>query len=213
MATSSYLSSGVDTFTANKGVGRGDSSSSIYDPLRKYFTYREDGNTKWTEELVQGTTVIPGTSPPPADKMYVKPNVDQVALVVDALGFSKRQLAELFGVSIRDIFDWSSGGGRISRRNASRIRSLARMLSDVVDMTNRPLYHRYTTEPLEFEDQSILHLLHQNPWNTHQIMSLLSRARQKTTERLEYQARGLRQEAENCGEDTLESNLIALGVI
>ena len=52
---------------------------------------------------------------------------DQMALVVHTLGFTKRQLAELFGVSRQTIYDWLRGGN-VSGENADRLARLARLL-------------------------------------------------------------------------------------
>ena len=52
---------------------------------------------------------------------------EQIALVVHTLGFGKRQLAEIFGVSRQAICDWLRGDN-VRDENADRLERLARLV-------------------------------------------------------------------------------------
>ena len=135
---------------------------------------------------------------------------DQMALIVHTLGFSKRQLAALFGVSRQAIYDWLKGGN-VSGKNADRISRLARLLMDVTSDTRRPLYHRFTTLPLAEGEPSILDLLRADPWDTDRILDRLRRARILTTQRQARQGRRRFRGSLAQGDENLMDNLLSLG--
>ena len=135
---------------------------------------------------------------------------DQADLIVHTLGFSKRQLAELFGVPRQAIYDWLKGS-KVSDENASKLSELAQLVAEITVDTRRPLYHRFTTQPLDEGSPSILDLLCTNPWDTGRIRTLLHRARKLTTERQVRQgtSRGKRPSVQ--GDNNLMDNLLSLG--
>lgn len=138
------------------------------------------------------------------------PTVDQIALVVHTLGFSKRQLAELFGVSRQAIYDWLKGRD-ISGENASRLSKLAGLILKVTTNTRRPLYHRFTTQSLADGEPSILDLLLSDPWDTDRILTQLRRARDLTTRRLARQGARRNRVPQAQGDENLMDNLLSLG--
>ncbi len=135
---------------------------------------------------------------------------DQIALVVHTLGFNKRQLAELFGVSRQTIYDWLKGSN-VSDENARKLFVLAGLLAEITSNTRRPLYHRFTTQSLAEGEPSILELLRIHPWDTHRILVQLRRARNLTTERQARQGTARHQRSLSQGNDNLMDNLLSLG--
>ena len=138
------------------------------------------------------------------------PTEDQIVLVVHTLGFSKRQLAELFGVSRQAIYDWLKGRN-ISDENASRLSEFARLLLEATPDTRRPLYHRFTTQPLTEKEPSILDLLRAKSWDTDRLLTQLRRARDLTTQRLTRQVIGQNRVSRKQGDENLMDNLLSLG--
>ncbi len=135
---------------------------------------------------------------------------EQIRLVVHTLGFSKRQLGDLFGVSRQAIYDWLKGE-TVSERNASRLSELARMLVPIWVDIRRPLYHRYTTEPISANNPSILELLREENWNTERIKSLLRMAGEMTVKRLERSGANRSQVSKSQGDENFLSNMRSLG--
>ena len=137
-------------------------------------------------------------------------SADQMNLIVHTLGFNKRQLAELFGVSRQTIYDWLNGSN-VSDENASRISVLAHLLMEITANTRRPLYHRFTTQPLVEGEPSILDLLRAEPWDTAHILAQLHRARNLTTERQTRHGTRRNPNSQIQGDENLMDNLLSLG--
>jgi transcriptional regulator with XRE-family HTH domain len=137
-------------------------------------------------------------------------SADQIALVVHTLGFNKRQLAELFGVSRQAIYDWLKGGN-VSEENARKLSLLAELLSVITANTRRPLYHRFTTQPLSPGEPSILELLQNEPWDREHIVAQLRRARDLTTERQARHGSPRGKNSEARDDANLLDNLLSLG--
>lgn len=138
------------------------------------------------------------------------PFEDQIALVVHTLGFSKRQLAELFGVSRQAIYDWLKGGN-ISGENASRLSKLAGLLQEAAPDTRRPLYHGFTTQPLADGVPSILELLRARPWNEDRILTQLRQARNLTTQRMGRRGDDRSWVSKAQGDENFTDNMLSLG--
>ncbi len=139
----------------------------------------------------------------------ISPN-EQIRLAVHILSFTKRQLGELFGVSRQAIYDWLKGEV-ISNKNASRLAELAGMLGAITTVTRRPLYRRYTTEPITAEDPSILDLLREEEWDTGRILNLLRKAREMTTSRVERQGTYRSRVSQSKGDENFLNNMRSLG--
>lgn len=135
---------------------------------------------------------------------------DQMALAVHTLGFNKRQLAEVFGVSRQAIYDWLKGAN-VNEKNTRRLAELANLLKDITAETRRPLYHRFTTQSLDDGCPSILDLLLAEHWDRKRIRTQLRRARSLTTERDRRLNRRRRHVTQSDGEENLEDNLAMLG--
>ena len=135
---------------------------------------------------------------------------EQIALVVHTLGFGKRQLAEIFGVSRQAIYDWLRGGN-VRDENADRLEKLARLVLAVSGDTRRPLYHRFMTRPLAEGERSLLDLLCADRWNEDRILAQLRRARTLTTPRQARQGKQRTPRSRPRRDDYLTHNLLALG--
>ena len=135
---------------------------------------------------------------------------EQMALAVHTLGFSKRQLAQLFGVSRQAIYDWLKGGN-VSDDNAARLAELARMLMRISVDTRRPLYHRFTTQPIGEDGPSILDLLCEDIWDSDRILRLLRAARTLTAQRQERRRSKRTRSSRHRGDDNLLDNLLSFG--
>ncbi len=135
---------------------------------------------------------------------------DQIALAVHTLSFNKRQLSELFGVSRQAIYDWLNGGN-VSEKNTRKLSELAKLLREITGDTKRPLYHRFTTQPLEEGKSSILDLLLAERWDKERILAQLRRARAMTAERDGMRNRGRRSTNRGEGKENLMDNLLSLG--
>ena len=166
----------------------------------------------WAARVDSSTTVSPLEVDIPKEQVPdpTMPTEDQIVLVVHTLGFSKRQLAELFGVSRQAIYDWFEGRN-ISDENASRLSELARLLLEATPDTRRPLYHRFTTQPLTEKEPSILDLLRAKSWDTDRLLTQLRRARDLTTQRLTRQVIGQNRVSRKQGDENLMDNLLSLG--
>jgi transcriptional regulator with XRE-family HTH domain len=138
------------------------------------------------------------------------PTADQIALVVHTLGFSKRQLAELFGVSRQAIYDWLKGRS-ISGENASKLSKIAGLVMEVTPDTRRPLHHQFTTQPLTDREPSILDLLRADPWDMDRIFAQLHRARELTSQLLAGQDSGRDRITQEQGDGNFVDNLLSLG--
>ena len=135
---------------------------------------------------------------------------EQIELVVHTLGFGKRQLAELFGVSRQAIYDWLKGGN-IRDENADRLEKLARLVLSVSHDTRRPLYYRFTTRPVAEGEPSLLDLLHADPWDEPRVRAQLRQARYLTTQRQALQGKERAPSTKSSGDDRLTDNLLSLG--
>lgn len=167
----------------------------------------------WWVDRVDSSTSVPQLEldAPEEDALGHMPTSDQVALVVHALGFSKRQLAELFGVSRQAIYDWLNGKG-VSGENAGKLSTIAGLLMEVTADTRRPLHHQFTTQPLTDRDPSILDLLRADPWDIERILAQLHRARELTTQLLARQGTRRDRITQEQGDHNFEDNLLSLGV-
>ena len=135
---------------------------------------------------------------------------DQIALVVHTLGFGKRQLAEIFGVSRQAIYDWLRGGN-VRDENADRLEKLARLVLAVSGDTRRPLYHRFTTRPLAEGEHSLLDLLRADRWDEDRILARLRHARTLTTQRQARQGKERSPTSRSRRDEYLTDNLLSLG--
>ena len=141
---------------------------------------------------------------------YDMSTADQISLVVHTLGFSKRHLGELFGVSRQAVYDWLKGE-TVSYKNASKLSEIARMLVSITTETRRPLYHRFTTEQISADDPSILDLLREKSLDTDRISRLLRKAREMTTQRQERPGVKRSQVSQSQADENLLDNLRSLG--
>ena len=107
------------------------------------------GALVWWLDNVECSSAIPNPDLDGVEKEThtVLSSADQIGLIVHTLGFSKRQLAELFGVSRQAIYDWLKGGN-VNDKNAQTLSRLAGLLAKVTGDPRRSLYHRFTTQPL-----------------------------------------------------------------
>ena len=135
---------------------------------------------------------------------------EQIALVVHTVGFGKRQLAEIFGVSRQVIYDWLRGGN-VREEDADRLETLARLVLAVSGDTRRPLYHRFTTRPLAEGEDSLLDLLRADRWDEDRILALLRRARTLTTQRQGRQGKERGPTSRLRRDGNLTDNLLSLG--
>ena len=135
---------------------------------------------------------------------------EQIELVVHTLGFGKRQLAELFGVSRQAIYDWLKGGN-VRDENADRLELLARLVLAVSRDTRQPLYHRFTTHPLVDGQPSLLDLLRADPWDETRIRNHLRLARNLTRRREARQGMVRTPSSRSSGDDRLTDNLLSFG--
>ena len=135
---------------------------------------------------------------------------EQIALVVHTLGFGKRQLAEIFGVSRQAIYDWLRGGN-VRDENADRLEKLARLVLAVSGDTRRPLYHRFMNRPLAEGERSLLDLLCADRWDEKRILAQLRRARALTTQRQARQGKERSPSSGSRRDDNLTDNLLSLG--
>lgn len=133
---------------------------------------------------------------------------EQTALVVHTLGFGKRQLAEIFGVSRQAIYDWLRGGN-VRDENADRLEKLARFILAVSSDTRRPLYHRFMTRPLSEGEDSLLDLLCADRWDEDRILALLRRARILTRQRQARQGKERTTRSRSRRDDNLTDNLLS----
>lgn len=138
------------------------------------------------------------------------PTDEQIALVVHTLGFGKRQLAEIFGVSRQAIYDWLRGGN-VRDENADRLEKLARLVVDASGDTRRPLFHRFTTRPLAEGEDSLLDLLRADRWDEDRILDQLRRARTLTTQRQDRQGKERSPTSRSRRDENLTDNLLSLG--
>ena len=134
----------------------------------------------------------------------------QIALVVHTLGFGKRQLAEIFGVSRQAIYD-GLRGGNVRDENADRLETLARLVLVVSGDTRRPLYHRFTSRPLAEGEASLLDLLRADRWDETRILAQLRRARTLTTQRQGRRGKESSPISGSRRDEYLADNLLWLG--
>lgn len=135
---------------------------------------------------------------------------EQALLIVHTLGFSKRQLAEVFGVSRQAIYDWIKGGN-VSEENAERLSRLARLVAEISADSRRPLHHRFTTQPLAEGEPSLLDLLNADSWDEDRILAQLRRARRLTTRQTARRAPKSVGSSRERGNEILSDNLLSLG--
>ena len=135
---------------------------------------------------------------------------EQIALVVHTLGFGKRQLAEIFGVSRQAIYDWLRGGN-VREENADRLEKLARLVLAVSGDTRRPLSHRLTSRPLAEGEASLLDLLCADRWDEDRVLAQLRRARSLTTQRQGRQGKERGPISGSRRDEYLTDNLLSLG--
>ena len=135
---------------------------------------------------------------------------EQIALVVHTLGFGKRQLAEIFGVSRQAIYDWLRGGN-VRDENADRLAKLARLVLAVSGDTRRPLYHRFTSHPLADGEDSLLDLLRADRWDENRILAQLRHARTLTTQRQGRQGKERSPTSGSRRDEYLTDNLLSIG--
>ena len=126
------------------------------------------------------------------------------------IGFGKRQLAEIFGVSRQAIYDWLRGGN-VRDENADRLEWLARLVLAVSGDTRRPLYHRFTSRPLAEGEASLLDLLQADRWDENRILAQLRCARTLTTQRQGRQGKERSPISGSRRDEYLTDNLLSLG--
>ena len=221
-ALSSVLSPiGFDSLHPKKDLGStppgGPGFAVLRDALRRYLLdsssgYVDAADTDWWPGQADSTSIAPPTESRAsgAASLRLMSTADQIALVVHTLGFSKRQLADLFGVSRQAIYDWLKGGN-VSAENARKLSALAELLSEVTTGTRRPLYQGFTAQPLGPGEPSILELLRNDSWDRDRILALLHRARDLTTNRNERQGTSRNKRDQGRLDDNLSDNLLALG--
>ncbi len=180
--------------------------------LDSSYVYVEVTETFWWSGSADSSSTVQRleSSAPEEKSASLMTTADQMALAVHTLGFNKRQLAELFGVSRQAIYDWLRGGN-VSDSNATKLLELARLLVQITADTRRPLYHRFTTQPLSKGESSILDLLREDPWNTERILRQLRRARDLTTQRQAGQGTKRSRVSQAQGDKNLIYNLLSLG--
>ena len=164
----------------------------------------------WPGDADSSSAMPPPLDAPMDDSHGFVSTTEQALLIVHTLGFSKRQLAEVFGVSRQAIYDWIKGGN-VSEENAERLSRLARLVAEISADSRRPLHHRFTTRPLAEGEPSLLDLLSAASWDEDRILAQLRRARRLTAQQTVRQApkrvRGSREQ----GDDNLLDNLLSLG--
>lgn len=96
------------------------------------------------------------------------------------LGLSYEDLANIFDVSIQEIFDWIGNCGWISFKNRERVCDLFVLVAETLGESRTPFYRKYMIEPLDTEQSSILELLTEHTWNIPQLKSLLKRVHELT---------------------------------
>ena len=170
----------------------------------------------WSGNADSSSTVlqpVPGPLPdPPRDDGYgLVSTEDQIALVVHSLGFSKRQLAEVFGVSRQAIYDWLKGGN-VSEDNAERLLKIARLVAEISATTKRPLHHRFTTRSLSEGEPSLLDMLRAEAWDEGRIRVQLRRARNLTAQHTAHRGSGGVERSQERRDEILSDNLLSLGV-
>ena len=166
----------------------------------------------WWSGNADSSSVVWWPKAPSVGKESHEPmsTAEQIALVVHTLGFGKRQLAEIFGVSRQAIYDWLRGGN-VRDENADRLAKLARLVLAVSGDTRRALYHRFMTRPLAEGENSLLDLLRAGSWNEDRILAQLRRARTLTTQRQERQGKDRTRSSRSRRDDYLTDNLLSLG--
>jgi len=147
---------------------------------------------------------------PKPDTAAVMPTASQISLVVHTLGFNKRQLGEVFGVTRQAVYDWLKGGS-ISPDNRSKLLTLARLLVEISADTRRPLYHRFTTEPIVEGERSVLELLRSEPWDTERLSLILRKARNLTSQRAAREAPSTDETSSARDETNLLHNILSSG--
>ncbi len=208
----SYHSSGFSSISSG-GVG-----SELLRKVREFcfldspYGYVDAAAPAWWSGDADSSSAVPGleSDVPEEESHRLMSSAEQIALAVHTLGFSKRQLAELFGVSRQAIYDWIKGGN-VSEENAAKLSELARLLMEVTIDTRRPLYHRFTTRPLAEGEPSILDLLRAETWNTGRILDQLRLARNLTTQRQARQDKGRYRNSRAEHDENLMDNLLSLG--
>ena len=166
----------------------------------------------WWSGNADSSSVVWWPKAPSVGKESHEPmsTTEQIALVVHTLGFGKRQLAEIFGVSRQAIYDWLRGGN-VRDENADRLAKLARLVLAVSGDTRRPLYHRFTIRPLVEGEHSLLDLLRADRWDEDRILAQLRRARTLTTQRQTGQGKERTQSSRSRRDEYLTDNLLSLG--
>ncbi|MYA67520.1 MAG: helix-turn-helix transcriptional regulator [Gammaproteobacteria bacterium] len=167
----------------------------------------------WTLGGADSSTTFVGQFPLEEAFSAIEPELssaEQIRLVVHTLGFTKRQLGDLFGVSRQAIYDWIKGEA-VSDKNASRLFELARMLIPIRAEIRRSLYHRYTTERISADNPSILELLREKNWDTERISGQLQLAGEMTMKRLERPGKSRSQISKSQGDENFLNNLRSLG--
>jgi len=144
-----------------------------------------------------------------SDAVAVMPTADQIRLVVQTLGFNKRQLGEIFGVTRQAIYDWLKGVN-IRPENSGKVLTLARLLLDITTDTRRPLYNRFTTQPIVEGEPSLLELLRQDPWDVERLRRVLRRARELTTSRAAQESKAPGRGSPAQEETNIINNLLSL---
>ena len=135
---------------------------------------------------------------------------EQMALVVRTLSFSKRQLADVFGVSRQAIYDWIKGEN-VSEENADRLSRLAELVAEISPGSWRPLHHRFTTRPLVQGEPSLLDLLRAEAWDEDKILAQLLRAEELTAQQATRKGSKRNASVRGRPNDNLSDNLLSLG--
>ena len=198
--SSSVRSLGFDMRTALRNLAQLFPSSSSPVPALWHPLNADSSSCLPYRELGERETALPS----------LLPTTHQISLVVHTLGFTKRQLGDVFGVSRQAIYNWLKGIG-IADAHARKLLLLASLLADITRDTQLPLYHRFTTQPLAPGQPSIYELLCTDPWDTDKISALLRRARELTTERQASQGVDRNDTRSSRADDNLTDNLLSLG--
>ena len=93
-----------------------------------------------------------------AQHISTLPVARQVRELQTALSVNKSELARILRVSRPTVYDWLDDG-EPKADNASRIRSLLRLLSEARVSASNPLFPRFVRSPLEPGGQPLLELL------------------------------------------------------
>jgi transcriptional regulator with XRE-family HTH domain len=138
-----------------------------------------------------------------------------VSRILNTLGLSKTQLAEILDLTRQAIYGWLKGS-EPSTTHFERVSRLARLVEEASHDSNRPLYPGFVFSPTLEGRASLFALLQQAPWDLVALRSALIDARRLTSERdqraaLEQrQLESLRRIREDEQLQNLDDNLLAL---